>query len=295
MNLIRNTEFFSPPPGAAVYTLPPIRVSLLAGAVLMLMAFAPGVRAQNGDPLLAEINAYPLRLSEVESSIASLPLGDQVDARMELPTYVEAMINEEVLFQYVLSQDFAGAGNLRQRIKEQVVEHMVETLVRQRIHVNDAEVRAYYDENPSQVRGEHVRVRQILLPKRHQCEDLMVRIDSETMFILMAQQYSLDEATAARGGDSGLLMRAEGATGGHELEYFRMKSGEMQIFDVPRGCLLVRQVLHINPPLPPFEAVAGKIRKFLYHRKESRLLEELFAKARAAVPVKRHYSGGEFP
>jgi hypothetical protein len=262
-----------------------VALLLLGGAALGAEPAGP-----RQDPLVARVNGHELRLSQVYDSIENLSLGDQIDVRSELETYVEAMVNEEVLFQWAMANDFRGEETLREEVKHQVVSYLIEKYVRSRIHVDDAAVRAYYDTNPSLVRGEHVRVRRIVLRERAQCEALLGRIASEEQFAREARARSLEKETAAQGGDAGLMMRGEGSRTGYELEFFDMQVGEMRIFDLPGGCVLVRSVFYTNPPLPPFEAVRDDIRRFLETRQEVALIENLFRGARQDIPVERHYS-----
>ena len=76
-------------------------------------------------PIVARVNEQDIRLSEVFESIESLSLGDQIDARGELNTYIEAMINEEVLFQWALSNQFDGDKKLRSEVKDLVVRALI--------------------------------------------------------------------------------------------------------------------------------------------------------------------------
>ena len=249
----------------------------------------PAGQAPSGDPLVARVNGHEMRLSEVYASIESLSLGDQIDARDQLETYIEALINEEVLFQWALRTDFADSGALRQEVKEVVVRHLIDRHVRSRLRVSEADAKAYYDANPSLVRGEHVRVRRILLPERARCEALKAQIGSEEEFIAAARKHSLDERTRESGGDVGLMMRGENPPQSYEQEFFAMQRGEMRIFDVPRGCMLVRSVFYVNPPLPPFAAVREQIMAYLRDRQEVALVERLFREAGQGMQVERFY------
>ena len=272
-------------------TLPAVPLlTVLLLAVLLLAPGSAGAEKPARDRVLAKVNGLEILESEVYASIESLSLGDQIDVRGDLEVYIEAIINEEVLFQWALQNNFAQDGKLRRKVKDMVVRRLIEKHVRSKIRVSEAEVRAYYKQNPSLVRGEHVQVRRILLGKRSQCERMMRRIDSEDAFIQLAKVHSLDAGTAPQGGDSGPIMRGEGQRVGYELEFFDMKVGEMRIFDLPAGCMLVRSILYIKPPLPPFEAVRGSLREFLENREEVRLVEKLFQTANKGMKVERSYA-----
>lgn len=254
-------------------------------------AIKPEAAVQLGkqQPVVAKVNEQEIRLSEVYDSIKSLSLGDQIDARGELNTYIEAMINEEVLFQWALRNNFDGNKKLRSQVKDLVVRVLIEKHVRSRNKIDEAQVRAYYDTNPSLVRGEHVQVRRILLKKRSDCERMLRRIDSEKVFVALAKTHSLERETAVKGGDSGPIMRGEGRRRGYDLEFFEMKVGEMRIFDLPQGCLIVRSIFYTKPPLPPYDLVKGSLRQFLENRQEVRLVDRLFKKALRGMKIQRNY------
>lgn len=264
---------------------------VLVWLLSIIIVIPPSVLGGEGkpDPVVAKINDRPIYESEVYASIESLSLGDQIDVRADLEVYIEAMVNEELLLQWALKSGFAGEEELRKEVKDLVVNHLLEKYVRSRIRVDEEEVKAYYEANPSMVRGEHVRVRSIYLNERAQCERLLVTIGSEDEFIEQAKANSLDAATAANGGDSGLIMWGEGTRTGYELEFFQMKVGEMRIFELPEGCRLVRSIFYVNPPLPPYELVRGELRQFMENRLEVRLVDRLVKSAGRSSTVERPY------
>lgn len=273
---------------------------LMATGVVLLLALALGsVRAtaadahHKDDPLLARVNGHPLHLSDVYASIETLSLGDQIDARDQLDTYIEAMINEEVIFQWALHTDFDGDAELRREVKELVVRHLIDTHVHSRVHVTDADALAFYRKHPSMVRGEHVRARRIVLAHRSRCEALKASIHSQDEFIAAAKKYSLDKKTRANGGDLGVILRDQVPSGSYEAAFFDMKPGEMRIFDAPPGCVLVRLVSYINPPLPAFKTVREQLIQYLRNRQEDRLIDRLFEEATKDSKVERFYQDND--
>jgi peptidyl-prolyl cis-trans isomerase C len=280
----------------AMSTIAPGTVWLKRLGIAALLALTLGAaqapaadEAPHRDPLVARVNDHELRLSDVFESIGTLALGDQIEAREQIDTYIEAMINEEMLFQWALDEDFGGDDALRKAVKDLVVRHLIDKHVRSQIKVSEGDARAYYDAHPSQVRGEHVRVRRILLPERERCEQLKRQIATEDDFIAAARKMSLDKSTRDSGGDLGLMMRSDEPSDGYEARFFEMKQGEMRVFDVPQGCMLVRSVYYVNPPLPPFSAVREQILQYLHNRQEAGLVNGLFQEASKSSKVQRYY------
>lgn len=265
---------------------PLLPAAVLLAAVLLAVAL-PAVAQEEGgkdDPLLATVNGRELRLSDLHRSVASLPLGDQIEVRDQMKRYRESLITEEVLFQWVLTEGMERDKELREEIKALVVEQLIRKLVRERIVVTGAEVSRFHQENRALVRGTHVRVRQIALGTRPACEQTMARIGSEEDFIRLARELSRDPRTAKEGGDVGFIMPLPGPLG-YETEVFGMSLGEMRIFESQEGCRLVRVVEISQPPEPTPRRVEAYVRPILERRREQELLKELIEKARGKVKV----------
>jgi len=255
-------------------------------AALAMLSFSAPVIADDADAVLAVINGHELRRSYVNEQLGALPLGDQIGIRAQLDRFVDSIVREEVLFQYMISSDFADDPNLREAIKTTVVNHMVEQYVTRQIKVSDDDVRKYYEDNASAIRDENVRVSQILLRQHAECASLMTTISSDKQFASAARAHSLHRESADRGGDIGLYMNHSGPLG-FETQFFTMQPGEMQIFDSADGCHLVRIIERVTPPMPPFEQVAPRIRSLIERQQQIELLRALLDKASANVEVIR--------
>jgi hypothetical protein len=248
------------------------------------MASREAVHAADPDPVLARVNRHEIRRSEVEQLLSSVPLGQQIDPRENFDVFVLALANQEAIFQWMIGQQFGDEPELRRQVRDLVFNYLQDKYVKQRIRVTDEDVRRYYREHPSLVRGEHMRVRDILLARRELCETLRSEIHSEADFIGKAKALSLDKSSAADGGDLGYLMKVRG-TLGFEPELFEMRPGQMGIFAGTGGCHLVWIVEHVDPPLLPLGVVQQPIREFLQNAQERELLKALLDRAREQVNV----------
>ena len=135
--------------------------------------------AQQEDRVVAKVNQHEIRFSDIIASIETLPLEDQINMRKQFDLAIQSVVNEEMLFQSVLTSNAKWDKQLRSEIKALVVERVVQRYVKDRIKVSDEEIRKYYQENRDSIRGWHVRARQILLDSKSKCEELKKRIDSE--------------------------------------------------------------------------------------------------------------------
>lgn len=246
------------------------------------------------DPVLARVDKYEIRLSDVYKQIESLSLGDQIDVRDQIGRFTDSMVTEEILFQAVLAGRLATEEDLRSKIKNQVVEYVIDKHVRSKIDVTDEDIRRYYAENRDLVRGLHVRVRQIQLKERAQCEQVQKRIGSDEDFAREAAANSLDRQSAEQGGDMGYLMPVlRPQSLGFEMEFFKMGLGEMRVFDSPGGCHLVRVTEILDPPDPPFEQMRAYVLPILERQQEQALLRQLIESASRDISVQRLNSSSQ--
>lgn len=240
------------------------------------------------DPVLARVNRHEIRLSHVFGQIEALSLGDQIDVRGQIERFTDSIITEEVLFQSVLSGALKIDAELRDQIKSQVVEQLIERYVRSRINVTDEQIRRYYAGNRDLVRGLHVRVSQIQMKSRAECEQAQKRIGGDEDFAREARALSLDQTTSAKGGDMGYLMPvANSRSPDFIMEFFKMERGEMRVFDSPQGCHLVRVMDILSPPDPPFAKIREYTIPVLEREQEQALLRQLVERASRGVTVER--------
>lgn len=246
------------------------------------------------DPVLAKINGHAVLLSDIYRQIETIPLGDQLSVRSDLNKFIESVIREEVLFQSVLASDFEGDAALREKIKAEVVEHLIKREVTDKIVVTDKMVSDFYTENTLAISGASVAASQIVRPTREECEALLPTIDTIDEFRKQAREVSKHKFTAEKDGDMGLLMYHNSALG-FEESLFDMKPGEMRIFETEQGCHLVRVTDREDPPIPPLEDVADQITALLSRQQEIDLLKSLFSRVEHKVTIERFQTDDNEP
>ncbi len=250
-----------------------------------LLVYSIAARAQE-DRVVAIINDYPIKESAIAAEIVKLPLGDQVSIRSDLDKFAESLIQEEVLFQSVLSTQFEDEDELRNEVKTLVVNHLINKYVTQKLIVPEAEVEQFYNENTSVIRGETVEVSHILTETRDECVALKERIDAGESFAELARQYSLHERTAQNDGKLGSMMDHDGPLG-FERELFKIPHNKAHIFESEDGCHIMMVSDQNTPPLPPLENVYAGIENLLKRELEIEALQVLMERAHSAVTVIR--------
>lgn len=255
-------------------------------AISMTLIALASVAGGEDDPLVATVDQTQIRLSDVHRRIEQLPLGDQVAVREQVQRFTDSVVREELLFQYALTHVVGTDPRLRDQIKALVVDKLIEARVREKITVTPADIETYYNENPSQVRGEHWRVSHIPLRTHADCERLLPQISDQASFATLAREHGVDPVLAADAGDMGYFMLNHDVLGLGSLVH-KLPLQKPFMFDNQDGCHLIWVSEHLQPPIPPLEAVEPQLRGFLTGREESTLLRRLVDEAAASIPVTR--------
>lgn len=238
------------------------------------------------DPVIAVINDFKLKASDVNAQIAKMPLGDQVSVRSNTEKFAESLIQEEVLFQYLLQNGFSGEAELRSELKTIAVNHLINKYVTQKMDVTDEQIKNYYQQNTSAIRGETVQVSHILTTTRKKCESILSRLKAGEVFANLANQYSIHKTSAERGGELGSLMNHNGPLG-FEPELFEIPQNEYTLFESEDGCHVVIVTGRDTPPLPDLEKVAPALKNLLLREQEIIALQLLIENAHQQVKVVR--------
>ncbi len=262
--------------------------SFLTSVVFLLSSLSVGATpayAQE-DPVVAIINDYEIRASDINAEISKMPLGDQVSVRSDPEKFAESLIQEEVLFQFVFKNGFADEPELRAEIKTLAVNFLIDKYVTQKMVVTDEEIQEYYDDNPGAISGETVQVTQILTETREECEALMQRLESGENFAELARNHSIHENSAQNNGVLGSIMNHSGPLG-FEEELFAIPQNEYRLFESSEGCHIIEITGSQTPPMPPVENVAPAIRNLLLREKEIEAVQALIENANREVNVIR--------
>ncbi len=267
----------------------PVILVLVVCGVSVLGYVARGVlfpAESEADPIVATVNGFPIRSSYVQDRIGEATLGEQIAVREQREQFIQSIITEELLLQSMLATDFAGERELREEVKARVAEHLIRTRIGERIHVDESDARHYYEEHQSVIRGETVRMSHIVLENRSDCERVLSEIHDAKSFAAAARKHSIDPVSGPRGGALGRVMDHSGALG-FEQQMFRMQDGEMEIFDGPDSCHVVRAGERVVPPVPPYETVRERIHALLRRQQEIALLQDLVEELESRLEVRR--------
>jgi peptidyl-prolyl cis-trans isomerase C len=145
------------------------------------------------------------------------------------------------------------------------------------LHVADEEINAFW-KNESEVRASH-----ILLADRAKADDIHARLLNKEDFTALAKAHSEDTGTAARGGDTGYLLRGS-LVGEFEDALAGLKPGAVSdVVTSPYGYHIIRRTGERRLSDQPLDdALKTRIRQAL----QSQRLSAWFVDARRRVPVR---------
>jgi len=270
-------------------TLSKYRLSIKGLFICALLTSFDVLAQQQPDPtdqILAIINGQQIKASDISAQIARMPLGEQVSVRSNPEKFTESLIQEEVLFQFALAENFANEPELRDIVKTAAVNHLIEKYVTSQLSVSDEELQAYYQDNLSAIRGETLQVSHILTETRSECESILERLQQGESFETLAKTYSIHQNSAINGGLLGSMMNHEGPLG-FEQELFEIAENTPTLFNSEDGCHVMVVSDRDTPPLPPIENVAPALEGLIRRGKEIEAVQALIERAHSEVTVIR--------
>ncbi len=241
------------------------RLSLAALAVAAVAAVAQPVRAE--DKVLARVNGVPITSADVR--FAEAEIGDQlrpdIQPAMRLRVLVEYLI-EHQLFAEAAKGESLGKGATHDKRVHYYNRRILRDAyfdARVRSAVSDAEAKKVYDDIPR----EQVRARHILVKTLADAKDVVERLNRGEDFAVLAKEKSLDTSNKQTGGDLGFFGRGQ-MVPAFDAAAFKLKAGEVSDpVKTQFGFHVIKLEQRRKIPVPPYEAVKGRIMTRLMHRK----------------------------
>ena len=269
----------------------------------------------------AKMNAYRIeqykRPQMVESMVMEQLLEEQIkkagvnvtdnDVNDKLNEYIAAQpgMTMEVLKARVTSQ-----GQSFEQIKEQIKKTVSYEKLIGNVEVNDAEAKAFYDENkedfnkPEQVRASHILIKTsaggahdktlpVSLPMtpeekavaKTKIEDLLKQVKAGGDFAALAKENSDDPGSKIAGGDLGFFDRSTMVKEFADAA-FATKVGEVSgVIETQFGYHIIKVTDHKEGGLMPFDKAQADIVKLLQNKKKSELFKQLIEKIKAQAKI----------
>lgn len=266
-----------------------------------------GIEARAGQPIPADRRdaAYRDVLSQIidyhvlaqQSKAFNLPVTDaEVSARMaqvrqQFPT-------EDAFKQALVAQGMTIEQLHRQTLMSLEAQKIVETQISPGITVQDADVDAFYKQNPERFKeGEAVHAAHILIrvapnaeaatkaAARGQAEQILKEVRSGADFATLAKQRSQDPGSATNGGDLGFFPKGQ-MDPAFEAAAFSTRPGATSgVVESSFGFHILKVFERRNARTTPLAEVSGRIKQFLTEQQRRQKLDGFVQQARAKSKI----------
>jgi len=289
---------------------------LLAGIGLFLFSLSPGFAEEKGMPSdsLAVIENKSITVGDFKAEMERLGRGhtgsfSRPEQREEL---LNSMVRTEMMYAAALKEGSDRKPETLELIKRIIINQYRREKLEpdiEKIRVQEDESKAYYDGHqsefmtPEMVRAAVIRIsvpkkapeeaKKELLKRAGEARAEALKLGPETLsFGGVAVKYSDDQVSRYRGGDTGLLNKAEAGTSRWEKPVldtiFSLKAaGEVSpVVKGADGYYLVKLMETKQGAVRPFEEVKEMIRSKLLAEKKSRIEKVFYEGLAGKVKVK---------
>jgi peptidyl-prolyl cis-trans isomerase C len=203
----------------------------------------------------------------------------------------QSNVTSDAEFERLLQEDGLTVQEVKRKLIElRAPEEVIRFQVSSRIAVGDAEVAAYYAENPDQFRvAGKVTLREVVLLagdaekkklRRAEIDEIRQRLVAGEDFGAVAREVS-EAGTRDTGGVLGPLERSDLSTI-LEKSAFSLPTGQIsEVMETPYGFHIIKVESRMEEHFTPLSEVQEKLRRFLEDQKFKRELASFLAKARS--------------
>jgi foldase protein PrsA len=182
-------------------------------------------------------------------------------------------------YQAQLKKQGLTDAQVRQQIRQQLVDDAITSKVTNGIKVSDAEVKAYYKSHTAQyVQPESRTVRHILVKTQAQAQQIEQQLKSGSDFATLAKKYSEDTGTKSQGGK---LTISKGQTvAPFDKVAFSLKTNEISApVHTQYGWHVIQALTAVKPSkTTPESQVASQIKQQLLQQKQSQAVNDWVTK-----------------
>ncbi len=282
-------------------------------AIVILMVLLTGVsfgwaKDSAEEKVLAQVGQYKLTLKQFNDQIRSLP------PQLQMAVQRNPQLKKQLLDRWVeltlmaleaRKENMQDNPEVKKRIEDMtnalLAQHYMKLNVSDKANVSDKEVRDYYNKHksefvqPEQVRARHILVKVPANADKKQWEEakkkaleIRAKLLKGESFAELAQKYSDDPGSKARGGDLGYFSKGQ-MVPEFEKAAFSLKKGEIS---QPVKTTFGYHIIKVEDKKPSkqrsFNEVQQEIRQKLLREKQIKLREEIVANLKKKYPVKVH-------
>jgi len=263
--------------------------------VIMVAAFIVSgceQKEKSNSPVLAKVGKVEITEDEYLKEINRIPdwAKSQFSGKEGKEKFLEELVKRELIYQDAkkmrLDKDPEYLEKMKEFEKMSLVGLILKKEVEDKAKVDDEEVKSFYEKNADKFTvGTKLRASHILLNSEDQAKKLYERIKKGESLSKLAGMYSIDKASAAKGGDLGYFGRGQ-MVPEFEQAAIRLKVGEVSEPVKSRFGYHVIQLTDIQKgEAATFEQTKEAIKRQLVAEKQKTLIDSFVEELRKKADV----------
>jgi peptidyl-prolyl cis-trans isomerase C len=231
-------------------------------------------------PVLAKINKEKITQDDFLKEVSRVPewAREQFKGKEGRGKFLDELIKRELIYQDAqkmrLDKDEEYVAKVKEFEKMTLVSLILKKEVEEKSKVDDAEVKAFFDQNQDKFRiGTEIKASHILVETEEEANNVLERINKGEKFSELAKSLSKDKASAQKGGDLGYFGRGK-MVPEFERAAVALKPGEVSKPVRTRFGYHIIKLIDIKKGEPAnFEQSKESIRRQLLAEKRKRLFD----------------------
>jgi foldase protein PrsA len=233
---------------------------------------------------------------ELEGESMGIKVTDE-EIETELDKLKQQFFNgDQEKYEAELAKQGLTDAQVRDELRTRVLTNKIYEAVTKNVTVTDADIKAYYDKNPSQYQQPASReVRHILVKSEAKAQELHDQIQSGADFAKLAKKYTQDETSKA---DGGKLTAFKGRTvEPFDKFVFSAKTGELSDpIKTEFGWHIIEVLSAIKPPTTtPLDQVKDSIKTTVLQTKQNAAMKAWIANLQSKYADDISYAPGYAP
>ena len=255
-------------------------ILLLSLSTVFLLGCDQSGDAKTDSPVIAKVDNAVITEDDFINAISRVPewARSQFTDKEGKMKFLDELIKRELIYQNAkkmrLNKDKDYVAKVEEFKKMTLLSLIINKEVEQKARVDDAEIKAFFDENKDKFTvGTQVRASHILVETEKEAKDILERIGKGESFAALAKSLSKDKGSAEKGGDLGYFGRGK-MVPEFEKAALALKPGEISDPVRTRFGYHIIKLTDIKKGKPAdFEQTKESIRKQLIMQKKKELFD----------------------
>ena len=195
---------------------------------------------QKGQKVVAEIGSSKITLSQVDEALQELPpwIQEQFKTKEQRVEFLKKFVADELFYRKAQKLEYDKDTTLRKKtalfMKQQMINRILEEELKDKTVIQEDDLTNYFEANKEHYKERaQARIRLIKVETDEGAQSIVTEVGQGTDFASLAEERSLDETTAGKGGEwNGWITE-----GKDDLGIGKVDAVSKAIFSTPPGAL----------------------------------------------------------